>query len=295
MAADRQYQSSGLFKYLVLFTAIVVFVTLSFASYSESGYTLVKYPGVDGEYIICVDGEVSPTNQSVTIINDDSRPTVNPHVTINGENILFDLNVSDKGVRKRIDALRLGCNKVSYAADTNTRFKVKLDYMSHWRPKIEYLEIKNLLVGSSSRYFIFTDRPGEQAILVSRLNITDINTREDRGRILDAEFNGTAVRFRIDQAGSFKAQMQVFDGYVWSDLYESRFLAHVIQTDERREAVKTYSVPDESPIMQDAIIPFLIKPDDGPIISSKRAFNGGYMLLKGWADQVKSWIPTPLF
>ncbi|MBD3387477.1 MAG: hypothetical protein GF416_00485 [Candidatus Altiarchaeales archaeon] len=268
-------------KYLVLVTLFIIFITLSIASYSTTGYTLVKYPGVDGEEVICVEGEVHPTNQSITIINSGDEATINPYVTVNGVTHLFNMTVSDVGVRKRVDTLKLGCNNISYGSDTDSSFKVKLEYLSHWRPVVKMLEIGNLKVGHSVRYFIATADWKKRKIVKSRLNITDITKNMNDAPIFDSEFNGSAVRFKMEQPGNHKATMQVYDGYVWSDVYEASFTSHVIVTDEQKAAYPSEILEDDPVLEHPAMLPAEIRPDDKePTPTFKRLGNGMYMLAK---------------
>jgi len=274
--------------YLIVLALIVLFVTLSLASYSTSGYTLTKYSGMDGSAVICVEGEVTPTNQSITVINTDEEPTVNPHVTVNGERHMFNMNVTDVGVRRKTQSLRLGCNNVTYGADSDTKFKVRFEYLSHWRPVVKYLEIGNLQVGHNTRYFISTEDADRRPIVKSKLNITDI-TRELAKPVFDGEFNGSAVRFRMDEPGNYKADMQVYDGYAWSDVYEVGFTSHVITTEEQKKAYRTYSLADDPVLRHGGLVPAEIMPDDNDAVKPfKRGVNGAYMLVKRTADLTRS-------
>jgi len=283
--------SSGMVHYLLLFTAFVVFVTVCYVMYSLSGYTFTKYPGVAGEAIVCTEGEVAPSNQSITIINDGDAPTVNPKVAINGVDNDFNVTVSDKGVRLWTDAMKLGCNNITYTADSDTRFKVKIDYMSHWRPIVDALEINNLLVGQNARYFISTPDADPRRIVRSTLNLTDI-TKDEALPATNMEFNGSTVRYKIEEPGNYQADMQVYDGYAWSDVYEVGFTAHVIQTDEIKNAVRILEMPDDTPLESPTTPPLLINPkDNSGLIFLKRVVNGGYYLWKIASDYVKSNVP----
>ncbi len=273
-------------RYLIILSLTVLFITLSLASYSTTGYTLTKYPGLHGSAVVCVEGEVNPTNQSITVINSGDEPTVNPWVDVNGDMHLFNMTVDEVGVRKQTMSLQLGCNNVTYGADSDTKFKVRVEYLSHWRPEVKYLDIGNLQVGHSVRYFI-----GADDAVKSRLNITDI-TRDTAKPIFEGEFNGTAVRFKIEEAGNYKAGVQVYDGYVWSDLYEAGFTAHVITTNEHKKTVRVYELEDDDVLEHGGIVPIEIMPDDSESLRlGKRAWNGAYMLVKRLTDLIKANIP----
>jgi hypothetical protein len=283
--------SGSIIRFLVLMSAVLLFVSLSLVSYSTSGYTLVKYPRTEGAAVVCVEGEVQPTNQTITVINDGDAPTMNPYVIVNGIGHEFNMSVSDKGYRQRTDALVLGCNNVTYGADTETQFKVKLEYLSHWRPVVKYLEIGNLQVGHSTRYFISAEEPDKRPVEASRLNITDI-TRDVESPVFYAEFNGSGVRYKMEEPGNYKADMQVYDGYVWSDVYEVGFTSHVITTEEQKKAYRLYELQDDPVAENPGIIPPAVKPGDNDGLKmAKRAINGAYLLVRRTADYVKGNLP----
>jgi hypothetical protein len=279
--------AGSLVRYLLVFTAAVVFATASLLSYSTEGYTLAKYPGLDGSAVVCVEGEVDPTNQTITVLNDGEEPTVNPHVTVNGVRHDFNYTLGDKGLRQRTNALRLGCNEVSLGADTDTAFKARIEYLSHWRPVVKYLEIGNLQVGHSVRYFISTEDADGRKAEVSRLNITDI-TRNIENTVFSGEFNGSAVRYKMEEPGNYKADMQVYDGYVWSDWYEAGFTSHVITTEEQRKAYKLHALEDDPVRETEGYVPAAIHPDDNPGIKwMKKGVDGCYMLVKRTVDYAR--------
>ncbi len=270
---------SGAVKLLVFATLVLVFATGSWLSYSTEGYTMVKYPGVDGRYVVCVEGEVDPTNQTITVSGEGEEPTVNPYVAVNGVRHIFNLTVENDAYRQPTDALKLGCNVVEYGADTDTMFSVKVDYLSHWRPVVRYLEIGNLMVGHDVRYFISTEDADRREIVTSRLNITDITHDMHAKPILSREFSGPATRYMMEQPGNYKADIQVFDGYVWSDVWEVGFTAHVITTDEQKRAYRTYILVDDPVKENDGYVPAAVKPDDYDALkASKKFMNGAYML-----------------
>ncbi|MFH0861612.1 MAG: hypothetical protein V1875_01145 [Candidatus Altiarchaeota archaeon] len=280
--------SPPIIRLLLLFTVVVVVVTFSILSYSASGYTFVKYPGVDGLAVVCIEGEAGPTNQTITVMNAGKNSTVNPYVEVNGVRYVFNYSVDETGVRQATDELVLGCNNVSFGADSEGRFKVRIDYLSHWRPVVKTLEINNLMAGHSSRYFISTQDGESGRIVRSRLNITDITRDTDRQPRYDLEFNGSAVRYRLEEPGNYKAAIQVYDGYVWSDAYEVGYTAHVIQTDDVKRAYRTYEVGDDPVQEHGGILPVAIKPSDGDAMRmAKRAVDGGYVLGKRCLDFLK--------
>jgi hypothetical protein len=285
-------ESNNMVKYLLTITVLLLALTVALYSYSTTGYTLVKYPGRDGDAVVCVEGEVSPSNQTLTIINADSRPTENPYVNINGVRYEFNLSVSDKAVRQRSDALRLGCNRISFGAQSDTQFEVRIDYQSHWRPTIDYLEVNNLLVGHASRYFIATHDAAKRPVVMSRLNITDVSKDTVGNPKFDAQFNGSVIRYTMEQPGNYKADMQAFDGYVWSDVYEVGFTVHVIQTDEQKLATRLYEVPDDPVQENNGPVPVAVKPGDYEVVKlAKRAVDGTYMLYKAVSGFVRSYVP----
>jgi len=271
---------SGAVKLLVFATLIVVFATASWLSYSTTGYTMVKYPGVDGRYVVCVEGEVNPTNQTITVSGDGGEPTVNPYVTVNGIRHVFNFTVEGDSYRQPTDAFTLGCNEVEYDADTDNMFSVKVDYLSHWRPVVRYLEIGNLIVGHEVRYFISTEDADKREIVTSRLNITDITHDMYAKPIMSREFKGPATRYMMEQPGNYKADLQVHDGYVWSDIWEVGFTAHVITTDEQKKAYRTYTLEDDPIRENEGLIPAAVRPDDNDALkASKKFIDGAYMFL----------------
>jgi len=279
--------SASAIKYLVLLAFAVLVATASLLSYSTTGYTFNRYRGQTGEAVVCVEGEVHPTNQTLTVIAEDLHGVVNPYVTVNGIRHVFNMTISDKAVRQKTWSLVLGCNNITWGAENDEPFKVRIEYLSHWRPTVNYLEMRNLIVGHSTRYFISTEDADRRPIMASRLNITDI-TKEGNPSA-DLEFNGSAVRYRLEQPGNYKADMQVFDGYVWSDIYEARFTAHVIQTDEQKKASKLRMIEDDPVADNLGLIPAAIKPDDNPALkTAKRAVNGAYVLFKRVLDYGRS-------
>jgi len=284
---------SDVIRFMVILTTAIVFATAALISYSIEGYTFTKYPKVPGEAVICIEGEVNPTNQSITVINDGQTPTVNPAVVVNDETFHFNMTIADKGARRRIDTLKLGCNRIRYYADSDTQFKVKTEYLSHWRPVVKYLEIGNLQVGHTVRYFIYTEDADSRPIVKSIINITDITKNVRQGPVFDAEFEGPAVRYRMEQPGNYKADMQVFDGYVWSDVWEAGFTAHVITTEEQKKTYRLYMLADDPVVENDGYIPIALKPDDnGGMKMAKRAVNGAYTLVKRGSDYLRSLLTS---
>lgn len=278
-------ESVNIIKYFLLITVLLILFTFSYFSYSTDGYTFVKYPGVAGSVKVCIEGETDPTNQTITIINDGATPTSNPRIEINGIVHIFNYTVDDKGIRQRTDALKLGCNNMIYGSDSDTRFKVKIGYMSHWRPQVKALEMGNLIAGHSTRYFVSTEDADTRKIVLSRLNITDISRDSDKLPKYDLEFNGTAVKYSLEQPGNYKAAIQVYDGYVWSDIYEAGYTVHVIQTDEVRKAHRIIEVEDDPIRETQGYVPVAIKPDDNEAVKiAKRAVDGGYILAKRAVD-----------
>jgi hypothetical protein len=287
-SADDVYGNT--IHYIIVLALIVLFITLSLASYSSDDYTLTKYPGLAGNAIVCVEGEVDPTNQTITVINLGETHTVNPYVTINGVRHAYNMSVSDLGVRQKTQSLRLGCNNITYGAASDTKFKVRVEYLSHWRPVVKYLEIGNLRVGHSTRYFISTADADKHPIVKSKLNITDI-TRDIASQVFDVEFNGTAVRYRMGEPGNYKASMQVYDGYVWSDVYEVGFTSHVITTEEQKKAYRAYVLDDDPVLRHGGFIPTEIKPDDNKaFVSFKRGVNGAYILVERIVGLTRSFL-----
>jgi hypothetical protein len=169
---------------------------------------------------------------------------------------------------------------------------VRVDYLSHWRPVVRYLELGNLMVGHNSRYFISTEDADTRPIELSRINITDITRDVKVMPAINEEFEGTAIRLVMEQPGNYKADVQVFDGFVWSDVYEVGYTVHVISTDEQKKAYPLYELSDD-PAMESADgFPPVIRPDDGAGMKGlKRAANGGYILGKRVGDFIKAYVP----
>ena len=192
-----------------------------------------------------------------------------------------------------IDDLRVGCNDVSYGASSDNQFKVRVGYKSHYRPTIKYLEIGNMKVGHNVRYFLATEDWEDRPVVMGRLNITDI-TRSLERHVFYSQFNGSATRFKMDEPGNYRGTIQVFDGVVWSDVYEASFQSHVITTDEQVMATVTRILEDDEPASYDGYIPAYISPDLHPAKATvKRTTNGAYILTKSIWESA-SWLISDL-
>ncbi|MFH1054477.1 MAG: hypothetical protein V1744_00115 [Candidatus Altiarchaeota archaeon] len=287
MIVRGAYESGGWMRPLILFTAFILLFSFSFMTYSTTGYTFTKYPKVEGDVIVCVEGEVDPTNQTITIINDGEVPTVKPWVRINGKIHQFDSEVAYSGVSYETYDIKLGCNRIKFGAESETQFKVRLNYLSHWRPLVKRLEVSNMLVGLNSRYFIATEDADNRQVVKSRLKITDITERVFQSVVLDREFEGSSVMYKIVRPGNYRAEMQVYDGSVWSDFYGAVFTSHLISTGVYETAYREDAIKDDEVVEQDAYVPVAIKPEDNKrLIMFKRVLNGGYVLATWTADFV---------
>lgn len=276
--SDRIYGNT--IKYLLTFTLTIILATLSFVSFSTTGYTLTKYPKIKGDNVICVEGEVHPTNQTITLVDPEGK-VVDPWVRVNG--ILHSLNGTQNSM-KRIDDLKLGCNHVEYGGKSDTKYNLRISYSSHWRPVIVYLEIGNLRVGHSVRFFLATQDAHVRRIEAGRLNITDV-TRQFFRHVFYGEFNGSAVRYTMNEPGNYKASMQVYDGAVWSDVYEVGFTSHIITTEEQKRAYRAYMLEDDQVLEYEGILPIESRPDDPHWLRPmKRMVAGGYILTERASD-----------
>jgi|GEM_PF-3845983 len=280
MAKKKTEPGAGpLIRFFLLMSMLALYVAVSAISYSQMGYTLVKHPGIEGGATICIEGEVHPTNQSITLVNDYEVPTERPWVMVNGDQRTLNGTLEGNWTFKTT-SLKLGCNEVSYGADAETRFKVHLDYQAHYRPRIKYLEIGNMKVGHNVRYFLATEDWEERPPVMGRINITDITKRLWRD-VHYAQFNGSATRFRMEEPGNYRASLQVFDGEVWSDIYEASFQSHVITTDEQVTATVTEEIDDDEPLEYEGWVPTYIEPTEHNSKKTfKRIVNGAYIFTK---------------
>ena len=84
----------------------------------------------------------------------------------------------------------------------------------------------------------------------------------------------------------------MFDGYVWSDIYEVGFTAHVIQTDEQKRVTKLYMLEDDPVMESGGLMPVAVKPDDYEVVKlGKRIWDGGYIMAKKAGGYISSMVP----
>ena len=263
-------------KFILFFTVMILIIGVARYNYSQNGYTYMKYQDIDSHFKLCIEGEVNPTNQTVSVVNDGEQATENAWIRVNNATYLFEGTIAQTGFMQKIDSLKVGCNDISIGSQSNTQFEMNINYVTHYRPIINYLEIGNMKVGHNVRYFIATQNFETQKINRSRLNITDV-TRTLERRVFYDEFEGAAIRFKMDEPGNYRADMQVFDGEVWSDIYQSSFQSHVIVTDEQSKATRTFLLEDDMSIQNDLTIPIAIEPDERDWKKEVgRTANGGY-------------------
>lgn len=277
MAGDYEKKGFRLtILFLVLFSFFMLYFIGSLASYSLTGYEFTHYPHVGkNELEICIEGDVQPTQQSYSITDvNDGLDTLNPFISVNGEKHSYQTNLSNSKIDKKIDNLRLGCNTVSFGSSRGV-FRVNLDYQPHFRPKPEYLEVKNLRAGKSNKFFISTGslRPEK-----TRLVLMDV-TKTKPSTIFDQSFPGSTADIQVYEPGNYLARVQVHDGHLWSDIYETPFSIHVISTTELKGLVRTHEMVDEQPKKSRYRLPIQIEPDDDEASRAlKRLVQGAYIL-----------------
>jgi hypothetical protein len=283
---------SRLMLIIFVFFLVIISLVISTMTYSTSGYTFVKYPRVSGNVTVCVEGEVNPTGQWVSFISDDERPTINPYVSVNGRRLAFNMTVPEESKRYEIENISLGCNRIEYGADTDTQFKLRIGYMSHWRPIVRSLEASNIQAGHSVRFFLDSEDPLGANITTSRLNLTDISMVDYPVEVVYREFNGSTVNYRIENPGNYKADMQVSNGHVWADVYEASFTVHVITTEIRTKAYRSRPLEDDPVIENQRGFPQAIREGDNSLLRGlKRISNGGYIAAIRIGDYIKANMP----
>ena len=273
MGKKKKFTGFGMaFTIAIAMSLLLVYLAAARASYSQTGYTLTHYPGKSkNDFQLCTEGEVHPNQAYFVLTPLEDSMAVNPFVKINDKTYSFETAL-DKEINKSIQ-LMLGCNQVTYGASKGG-FKLEVRYLSHYRPRVEYLEAINLRAGKENKFFISTDEEPMQ----TRLEIYDV-TRNMRRLLVNKTFPGSQTEAKIVEPGNLQAYVQVYDGHVYSDIYEAPFSIHVVTTSEQKKMHRTFEVPDDEPLESQVQFVKIIQPDEGGDTASiKRFFHGSYIL-----------------
>lgn len=260
---------------------LALYLVAGSLTYSQNGYTLTKHSGIDSDAIICIEGQVKPTNQTLTFM--PKNGVSSPWVRVNGRLHILNHTLSTNASLNIADFL-VGCNEISFGSYDEGEFDIRISYLTHYRPEITHLVISNMRVGHNARYFIATKDWEKRTVKSSSMNITDISRGIER-IVFHERFNGSATNYRMDEPGNYRATLQVYDGFVFSDIYEASFRSHLISTDQQVPALATKSLVDESQMGCERLLPSCIASGEHPVrVSVKRTLNGSYMLNKmlGW-------------
>jgi hypothetical protein len=268
--------------FMTAFAVLLLFCAFSILSYSESGYTVTRYPGEPfTEFTVCMEGEANPTEQYFSL-NDtqDNNPTVNPFVVINNNRYAYNISLKDTGMREAIRDLKLGCNKVKFGSASDTEFTLTLEYKQHWRPLVKSLQVRGLRAGEDSAFFVdVEDVDSYGSGLKTNLKVIDVTSRHSQRVVFNETFEG--LKRDVDLGmGNYVAEVRVFDGYVWSDTYQTSFTVTVVRTDEHLY-LKTVAFEQDDVVGEwDGWIPLPIRDSDKKEVRKvKRAYNGMYVVV----------------
>ncbi len=259
-----------------------IFVILAFAGYSNDGYSLMRYPGNTGNVVVCIEGEINPENQTVSVLGDSPTP-YSSWVTLNSKTVINESSATN--ITNETDTLRVGCNILEYgSSDENATFKVVLSYKSLYRPKVTFLEAADLKASYPVRYHIAVKDSMNSPVKRSWINITDVTGGRSRP-LAHLAFDGPSVTYNMPDPGDYRALVQVSDGHTISDVYSVAFTSHVLATPLQVGAYAIDEVPDDKPIKRGGPFTPLINPNDHELLKGlKRAFNGAYITYKIMAD-----------
>ncbi|MBU0763116.1 MAG: hypothetical protein KKD39_08840 [Candidatus Altiarchaeota archaeon] len=261
---------------LVVAAALLMVVMASYSGYSMKGYSLTRYPGENGTVTLCIEGEVTPTNQTISVAT--SEPG-NVWIKANNKQVVNETVEENKTYH--LDNLFLGCNLLEYGSyDVNESFDFRISYVSHYRPEIVYLESANMKAESIVRYRISVKDSLNNPVEKTWLNITDISGKREVP-FAYLVYSGPAKDHMMPNPSDYRAVMQVSDGVAMSDIYEAKYTTHVIQMDLQTNAVRIAELKDDEPVEYDGLYPPAIIADEHVSIKGfKRSLNGLYITSK---------------